>query len=84
MAPKGELIAADKKLRLIDAATGEVGREISQLDAGNASLRGVSFHPNGEVVALRGVCFHPNGDVSKMSATMFFCFSNFKLEHILF
>ena len=48
MAPKGELIATDQKLRLIDAATGEVGREVSQSDAGNASLRGVSFHPNGE------------------------------------
>ena len=50
MAPKGELIATDQKLRLIDAATGEVGREVSQSDAGNASLRGVSFHPNGDVV----------------------------------
>ena len=50
MAPKGELIAADKKLRCIDAATGEVGREVSQSDAGNASLRGaVSFHPNGDI-----------------------------------
>ena len=49
MAPKGELIAADKKLRLIDAATGEVGREVSQSDAGNASLRGVAFHPNGDL-----------------------------------
>ena len=50
MAPKGDLIATDQKLRLIDAATGEVGREVSQSDAGNASLRGVSFHPDGDVV----------------------------------
>ena len=49
MAPKGELIATDQKLRLIDAATGEVGREVSQSDAGNASLRGVAFHPNGDL-----------------------------------
>ena len=50
MAPKGELTAADKKLRLINAATGDVGREISQLDAGNASLRGVPFHPSGDLL----------------------------------
>ena len=37
----------DGKLRLIDAATGDVGREVSH---GDAPLRGVAFHPNGDVI----------------------------------
>ena len=48
--PKGELIAtgsSDGKLRLIDAATGDVGREVLH---GDAPLRGVAFHPNGDVI----------------------------------
>ena len=48
--PKGELFATgspDGKLRLIDAATGDVGREVSH---GDAPLRGAAFHPSGDLL----------------------------------
>ena len=38
----------DGKLRLIDAATGDVGREVSH---GDAPLRGAAFHPSGELIS---------------------------------
>ena len=46
----GELFAtgsSDGKLRLIDAATGDVGREVLN---GDAPLLGGAFHPNGDVI----------------------------------
>ena len=52
--PKVELIAtgsSDGKLRLIDAATGDVEREISHRDAFLRHSDVVAFHPNGDVVA---------------------------------
>ena len=58
--PKGELFATgspDGKLRLIDAATGDVGREVSQ---GDAPARGASFHPNGDVIA-NATIINPSG-----------------------
>ena len=58
--PKGELIAtgsSDGKLRLIDAATGDVGREVhaeeddlTPVSHGDAPFGGVAFHPNGDVI----------------------------------
>ena len=56
--PKGELVAtgsSDGNIRLIDAATGDVGREVSLDDwtpfsHSDAPFGGVAFHPSGDVI----------------------------------
>ena len=55
--PKGELVApgsSDGKIRLIDAATGDAGREVhagwTPVSHGDAPFGGVAFHPSGDVI----------------------------------